>query len=121
MLSKTQVIVDCLDSIPTRLMLQDIALLLGKPLVSSAIAGSSGQLTTIFPGDKGLSLIYGGCSQQSEGIENSLGCLAYAATFFSAVECSEVVKILLGKGNVLQNKLLIADLETNDFEIIDLA
>jgi molybdopterin/thiamine biosynthesis adenylyltransferase len=120
-LSKANVIVDCLDNISTRFLVQDIAKKLQKPLVSSAVAGSSGQLTTILPEDKGLSLIYSKQNQHtSKGAENTLGCLPYAVTLLSSIECSEVVKILLKKGALLQNQLLIVDLESNDFEIVNL-
>lgn len=121
MLAEANVIVDCLDNIATRLLVQEIAKKLQKPMVSSALAGSSGQVTTILPGDKGLTLIYGGHSRQSStGVEKSLGCLAQAVTLLSALECSEVVKIILNKGSLLQNRLLIVDLHSNDFEIMHL-
>jgi molybdopterin/thiamine biosynthesis adenylyltransferase len=121
MLAEANVIVDCLDSITTRLMVQEIANKLQKPLVSSALAGSSGQVTTILPGDKGLTLIYGEQTRQSsKGAEKSLGCLPQAVTMLSALECSEVVKVLLNRGALLRNRLLIVDLHSNDFEIMHL-
>lgn len=120
-LSKADVIVDCLDSITTRLLVQDIAKKLKKPLVSSAIAGASGQLTTIFPEDRGLALIYDEQDQNlSSGAEKFLGCLPHAVTLLSSLECSEVLKILLNKGALLKNQLLIVDLDSNDFQIIKL-
>jgi molybdopterin-synthase adenylyltransferase len=120
-LSQAHVIVDCLDSISTRFIVHDAAKRLQKPLVSSAVAGASGQLTTIFPEDNGLSLIYGEShSQSSMGAEKSLGCLPHAVTFLSAMECSEVVKILLNRGSLLRNKLLLVDLDSNTLEIMHL-
>ncbi len=121
MLAEANVIVDCLDSITTRLMVQEIANKLQKPMVSSALAGASGQVTTILPGDKGLTLIYGEQARQSStGVEKSLGCLPQAVTVLSALECSEVVKVLLNRGALLRNRLLIVDLHSNDFEIMHL-
>jgi molybdopterin-synthase adenylyltransferase len=120
-LSQAHVIVDCLDSISTRFLVHDAAKKLKTPLVSSAVAGASGQLTTIFPDDDGLSLIYGEPDRQpSTGAEKSLGCLPHAVTFLSAMECSEVVKILLNRGSLLRNQLLLIDLETNTLEIMHL-
>ncbi len=120
-LSQAQVIVDCLDSISTRFIVHAAAKKLKKPLVSSAVAGASGQLTTIFPEDKGLSLIYGEPDQQtSAGAEKSLGCLPHAVTFLSAMECSEVVKILLSRGSLLRNQVLLVDLDSNTLEIMHL-
>ena len=120
-LSQAHVVVDCLDSISTRFIVHDAAKKLQIPLVSSAVAGASGQLTTIFPEDVGLSLIYGEPDRQtSAGAEKSLGCLPHAVTFLSAMECSEVVKILLKRGSLLRNQLLLVDLDSNTLEIMHL-
>ncbi len=121
LLSQAGVIVDCLDSISARFIVHDAAKRLNKPLVSSAVAGASGQLTTIFPEDPGLALIYGESERNSSmGAEKSLGCLPHAVTFLSALECSEVVKIILGKGSLLRNKLMLIDLETNTLDVMSL-
>jgi len=53
------VVVDALDNLPSRFVLQRACQDLKIPLVHGAIAGFNGQLTTIFPEDKGLELIYG--------------------------------------------------------------
>src|SRR5680860_178345 len=54
-----EVVVDALDNLPSRFVLQKACRDLKIPLVHGAIAGFNGQLTTIFPQDKGLELIYG--------------------------------------------------------------
>ncbi|MBU0463830.1 MAG: ThiF family adenylyltransferase, partial [Proteobacteria bacterium] len=46
------VVMDCLDSIDTRFLLQKAAQKVSIPIVSGAIAGVAGQVTTIFPKDK---------------------------------------------------------------------
>jgi molybdopterin-synthase adenylyltransferase len=121
LLSQAHVIVDCLDNIPTRFIVHEAAKKIKKPLVSSAVAGASGQVTTIFPEDKGLFLIYGEPDKYSSvGVEKFLGCLPHAVNFLSAIECSEVVKILLNRGSVLRNQLLLVDLNSNMFEIMNL-
>lgn len=120
-LSPANVIVDCLDSISARFLVHDTAKKLKIPMVSSAVAGASGQLTTIFPEDDGLYLIYDEMDRQSSaGAEKSLGCLPHAVNFLSSLECSEVIKILLDKGSLLRNKLLLVDLDSNSFEIMNL-
>jgi molybdopterin-synthase adenylyltransferase len=120
-LSQAHVIVDCLDNISTRFIVHEAAKKLKKPLVSSAVAGTSGQVTTIFPEDNGLFLIYGEQDRSSTaGVERFLGCLPHAVTLLSAVECSEVVKILLNRGSLLRNQLLLVDLDSNVFEIMHL-
>jgi len=47
LLAGAQVVVDALDTLPARYLLQDAAALLGAPLVHGAIAGFTGQIMTI--------------------------------------------------------------------------
>ena len=117
----SDVVMDCLDSIDTRFKLQDAAKKAGVPLVSGAIAGVTGQVTSIFPEDRGYELIYGEKSRkQGKGVETKTGNIAYCALFTAALQSSECVKILLNRGDILRNKLLIAELWTNLFEVMDL-
>ncbi len=118
------VVVDCLDTIDARFLLQKAAQKACIPLVSGAIAGVSGQVTVIYPQDKGYELIYGSRSQKSElsskGIETQTGNISYTALFVAALEASECIKVLLNRGDILRNKLLIADLWSNCIEVMDL-
>jgi len=116
-------VVDCLDTIPARFDLQDASRDLNIPLVSGAIAGVSGQVTVIFPDDPGFELIYGSRSRSLDGdrgIETRTGNLAHCAMFIAALQVSETVKVLLGRGDALRKKLLIADLWTNSIEVMEL-
>ena len=115
------VVMDCLDSIDTRFILQKAAQKASIPIVSGAIAGVAGQVTTIFPHDKGYELIYGQKGRkQSKGVETKTGNIAYCALFVAALQSSECLKVLLDRGDILRNKLLIAELWTNTFDIMDL-
>ncbi|MCM2286732.1 MAG: HesA/MoeB/ThiF family protein [Desulfobacula sp.] len=117
----SDVVMDCLDSIDTRFKLQDAAKKAKISIVSGAIAGVTGQVTAIFPEDKGYALIYGEKSRkQGKGVETKTGNIAYCALFTAALQSSECVKIILNRGDILRNKLLIAELWTNLFEVMDL-
>lgn len=121
-LKDADVVMDCLDSIDTRFMLQKAAADAGVPIVSGAIAGVTGQVTTILPGDQGYALIYGKKSRaQSKGVETRTGNISYCALFVSSLQSSECVKLLLKRGTVLQNRLLIAELWSNTIDIVQLA
>ena len=122
LLDGSDVVVDCLDSLYTRQILEKIAKDLQIPMVSAAVAGSAGHITTIFPEDPGLKLIYGEQVDPSlKGAEASLGCLPQAVTLLSSLECSEVLKILLKKGTVSRKKLILVDLLDNTFDVLKLA
>lgn len=117
----SDVVVDCLDTLKYRFVLEAATKDLGIPLVSAAIAGVAGHITTIFPEDEGLSIVYGDRDTVDEkGVERSLGCLPHAITILSALECAEVIKVLLGSAETLRNRLLIMDLSDYTFEMLEL-
>ncbi len=112
------VVVDALDSVPARFELQAAAQALGVPLVHGAIAGLSGQVTVVFPGDPGLEVIYGRPGQPSEGEaarpagkrrDESPGNPSPTPLLVAALEAQEVIKIVSGVGEPLRRKLLILD------------
>jgi molybdopterin/thiamine biosynthesis adenylyltransferase len=120
-IKKHDLIVDCLDTIDIRFILQNAANKALIPIVSGAIAGMTGQITSIFPGDSGYKLIYGeNIAKQSKGVETITGNIACCAFFIAALQASETLKIILGRKDILRNKLLIAELWANTFEIVDL-
>ena len=121
LLGRPEVIVDCLDNLKTRFVLERLCRQIGSPLVSAAVAGSSGHVTTIYPQDQGLKLIYGDPAKTpAHGAEASLGTVPYSVTFLAALECAEIVKIIQHKGSLLRNKLLVADLNDAVFDVINL-
>ncbi|UCD91466.1 MAG: HesA/MoeB/ThiF family protein [Desulfobacterales bacterium] len=121
LIDHSDVVVDCLDSIPSRFLLERTSKSLGSPLVSGAVAGTSGHVTSIFPKDPGLKLIYSESEDSPQkGAEASLGCLTQAVTLIAALETSEVVKIILKRGSLLRNKLFIVDLMDNTMDVLDL-
>ena len=121
MIAGADLVMDCLDTIDTRFLLQETAGQAGLPIVSGAIAGVCGQVTVIFPKDLGYELIYGkNKSSRSRGIETQTGNISYCALFVASLQASECIKVLLKRGDILRNKLLIADLWSNSFEIMEL-
>ena len=121
LLSGADLVVDCLDTIEARFHLQDAAQKLGIPLVSGAIAGVCGQVTVIYPEDKGFELIYGPRDRKgNRGAETRMGNLSHCALLTASLQASECIKVLLNKGDILRNKLLILDLWSNAFEVMDL-
>jgi molybdopterin/thiamine biosynthesis adenylyltransferase len=115
------VVVDCLDNLRTRFVVEDACRSIGCPLVSAAVAGASGHVTTIFPEDTGLRLIYGEPGQLPlKGAETALGTLPHAVVFLATLECAEVVKVILKKGSLLRHKLLVADLMEGIVEVMNL-
>lgn len=116
-----EVVVDALDNLPARFILQKACRELNIPLVHGAIAGFNGQLTTIFPQDKGLELIYGSDKDLPEhGSEVTSGAPTVTPVIIASLEAQEVIKILLKRGKVFRNKLLYLDIEEGTIEILNL-
>jgi molybdopterin/thiamine biosynthesis adenylyltransferase len=121
LLEGANVVVDGLDRLPTRLLLQEGAQALSIPMVHGSIAGFLGQVMTILPGDPGLVGLYGGEGELPEqGLEAQLGTPAATPMMVAAWEAQEVVKILLGQGELLQHRLLVLDMESGAIEILQL-
>jgi molybdopterin/thiamine biosynthesis adenylyltransferase len=120
MLAGSDLVMDALDTLPTRLVLQQAAQDLGVPLVHGAIGGYVGQVMTVFPGDEGLRVIYGRVEDVPErGIEVQLGNPAATPMMVAAWQIQEAVKILLGTGQPLRNRILLLDAEFGTAEILD--
>lgn len=114
-----QVIVDALDNIPTRFILQEACCILQLPLVHGAIAGWYGQVSTILPNDETLYKIYGKDTFKN-GIEKKLGNPAFTPALISSIQVSETIKILINRGDLLKNKLLFINMLNHEYDVIDL-
>ena len=109
-------IFDCLDSIPSRLHLQEMGERYSIPLVHGAIGGWFGQVAVVWPESKLLSNIYG---TKREGIEKTLGNPPFTPAFIATLMVSEGIKLLLGKKK-RENTVLFADLLNNQWQYITL-
>ncbi|VDN46616.1 Molybdopterin biosynthesis protein MoeB [Petrocella atlantisensis] len=109
-------VIDALDSIETRFLLQKAASELGIPMIYGAIAGWYGQVSTIMPGDDFLSKIYR--NHKGKGHEAELGNPSFSPALVASLQVSEAVKVLIGRGELLKGKLLLIDLFNNDFEVV---
>ena len=119
-LSGSDVIVDALDSMQTRRILFRTAQELAIPLVHAAIAGYTGQVTTIIPGDTRLAELFSPQTGSDAGIETRLGNPAATPALAAALQVQEAVKLITGIGQTLSGRLLYFDLEYNLFELIDM-
>lgn len=105
------IVVDGTDNFPTRYLINDACVILKKPLVSGAILRFEGQVTTILPGE-------GHCYRclfeepPPPGLVPSCqeaGVLGVLPGVIGALQATEVLKLIIGKGKPLMNQLLIYD------------
>ncbi|WP_461206774.1 HesA/MoeB/ThiF family protein [Clostridium sp. DL1XJH146] len=115
------VIVDALDSIDARLLLQELCEKLEIPMVHGAISGWYGQVTTILPGDRTLNFLYNGEKNKQGNKEKvDLGNPSFTPAQIASIQVSEALKLLLKRGKLLSKRILFVDLLEQEFDIIDL-
>lgn len=115
-------VIDCLDNLPSRFDLEQVCSQLGIVMVHGAIAGFLGQLAVIRPGKPLLEAIYGPVkgSGTTRGVELQLGNPAATPAMLASWQVCEAVKYLSDVGGVLaDDKLLIIDMQAADFYKVD--
>ena len=109
-------IIDALDKIPTRLLLQEACKKHGIPLVHGAIGGWYGQVAVILPGDDTLLKLY--ANNTGSGVEKLLGNPSFTPATIASIQVSEAIKLILGKGELLRHKILYLDLLNLNYDIV---
>ncbi|MGM0427320.1 MAG: HesA/MoeB/ThiF family protein, partial [Thermodesulfobacteriota bacterium] len=123
LIKDSAVVVDALDNVPDRFVLEKAARSLKIPLVHGALAGLEGQLMTVFPEDHGLSQLYGKEAVQgdrSTSPEALLGVPALMPALLGTLQATEVVKIILNRGRLFRRKMVHLDLETGEMNAFTL-
>ncbi len=117
----TAVAIDALDNMPSRFRLETACREAKIPLVHGAVAGFTGQVTTIYPDDIGFRAFYGAPETAPEkGIELELGNLAGIVSTIASLQVQEATKVITGLGRPLRNRLLFLDSLNGSAETISL-
>lgn len=111
-------VIDAVDNITTRLLLESKCNEYDLPLIHGAVAGWYFQLSVIMPGDNLLSKIYG--ANTENGIESILGNPSFTPAAAASFQVAECIKVLLNKNLPLRSKLLYVDLLNNSFDTLEL-
>jgi len=127
LLKDADVVIDALDTLSDRLMLQDACRNAGVVMVHGAIAGSCVQVTTIYPGDSGLrSLVPQSATSPREngtkvrGIEVETGNPATTPALAAAIQVQEAIKVITGLGDTLRGRMLFLDIENWTIDFVEL-
>lgn len=111
--SGVELVVDALDNVRDRFFVERIARELDVPFCHGAVSGFEGRVMTVFPQDRGLALLYGdaGEEQQNEEMFHKPGVPVVSPALVASLQATEVIKILLGRGSDLRERMLYVDLE----------
>ena len=105
--------IDALGGLAMRLEMQRAAANAGVPLVTAALAGWSGYVSTVFPGESGPAQFL---PASGSAAEDSLGTPAPAVAAAAAIQAGEAIKVLCGRTRPGQAQTLIFDLNDLSFE-----
>ena len=116
------VILDGSDNFPTRYLVNDACVMLGKPLSHGSIFRFDGQATTILPGQGPCYRCLYETPPPPDLVPScqEAGVLGIIAGIIGVVQATEVIKLRLGKGNVLNGKLLLYDSLNMDFKKLNI-
>jgi len=116
------VVVDGLDSMAARYAINRACIKLGVPYVFGAVITTTGNLSTIVPGETAcLECFYGSLDDKKLPKCGVVGVHPSLVNVIASLEVSEAVRILTGKQPRLVNKLLHFDLDEMEFNEISLS
>ncbi|KAH7440132.1 hypothetical protein KP509_04G093100 [Ceratopteris richardii] len=122
LINQYDVIVDATDNVPTRYLISDTCVALGKPLVSGAALGMDGQLTVYnFNGGPCYRCLFpvpppqGACQRCSDS-----GVLGVVPGIIGAFQALEAIKIASGVGDPLSKRMLILDGFSTSIRVVKL-
>lgn len=104
-------VMDALDSIEARLLLEDVCAKLDVTIVHGAVNGWVMQAAVIPPGERLMHILY---ASPSDNREQST--LPMTAQLCAALQCAEAVKLLCGRPSAIENRLLTGDLQQLEWE-----
>lgn len=118
LINNVDLVIDALDNWETRFMLDEVVWELGKPLVHAGVGEFYGQLTVIKKGITScLRCIYGNVKTTRQG---PVLVLPHVPGILGLLEVNEALKLILGYGEPLYNKILLVNLRNTSFEILEI-
>lgn len=118
-LSDCDLVIDALDNLSSRMLLERAAERQGITVIHGAISGWTGQISVCRPGERVLSEIYGE-NIEDRGDEQEAGNLSFTAGVVAGIEAAEAVKVLTGRTDEQGNMLLAVDLLEGEYDTVEL-
>lgn len=111
-------VADTLGGLAAHLALLHACRKTGIPLVTGSVAGWTGIAATVLGGRSGPELLWQGTDK--DDAEKVLGSLAPVAGLVASVQCTEIIRFLTGKKPALNGRLLVADVQSMVFDVLEL-
>jgi adenylyltransferase/sulfurtransferase len=120
-ISQFEIVVDCTDNFSARYLINDVCVILNKPLVSGSIYKFEGQVTVFnYLNGPTYRCLYPNTSKQ-DVVSNcaETGVLGTLTGLTGTLMANEVIKVITGIGEVLSGKLLTFDLLLSTFKTFE--
>jgi adenylyltransferase/sulfurtransferase len=106
LVADSDLIVDAMDNLPTRYLLNRAAIKKGIPFFHGAVYGFEGRAMTVIPGKSAcLNCLYHGATVPKE----KFPVIGVTPAVIGCIQATEVIKYLVGQGELLTNRLLNYD------------
>ncbi|PMP71722.1 MAG: adenylyltransferase [Thermodesulfovibrio aggregans] len=112
LVADSQIIIDCMDNLETRYILNEVAINKGIPLVFGAIYGAQGMLSFIQPPETPCLK----CLFPEAPPKETFPVVGATPGVIGALQALEAIKYLVGIGKNLKNKLFVWDGMSQDFK-----
>lgn len=119
-ISRYDLVVDCCDNHATRYLIDDVCRELGKPWIYASIGEYTGCVSTFLPGEKGYADLYADREELEALPPAAAGVIGAVPGIIGSIEAAETIKHICGFGELLSNRLLVADIKSMTFQIIKL-
>jgi len=119
LLNNYDIIVDGTDNFSSRYLLNDACVMLGKPLVSGSVFKFEGQVTVFnFQDGPTYRCLYPEPPAPGEMPScNDIGVVGVIPGIIGLLQANEVIKIMIGAGEILSGKLLTIDALSMQFNL----
>lgn len=106
LVENADIIVDAMDNLPTRYILNRAAIEKNIPFVHGAVSGFEGRAMTVIPGKSAcLNCVYHGVTVPEE----KFPVIGVTPAVIGCIQATEVIKYITGMGNLLTDRLLNYD------------
>ena len=111
-------VIDGLDNLPTRYLLNDACYFEKKPLVEAGALAYYGQVTSIVPDDGPcFRCLFPETVNQTAGSCSETGVLGSVPGLIGVLEAVEAIKLIIGIPSTLKGKLLMIDVLETSFDL----
>jgi molybdopterin/thiamine biosynthesis adenylyltransferase len=121
LISNYDIVADCTDNFPTRYLVNDACVIANTPLAHAAVFQFFGQAMTIIPGKSACYRCLLPKAPPPEIIpkREQSGIIGTVAGLLGIIQANEILKYILGAGELLNGKLLMFDALDCSFEKIE--